>query len=164
MGREIRRVPPNWKHPLKEGEDAEYRSFRGHTYPNFQPKFEESFKEAASNWKKGFNEHKPSKENDFAEYWEFEGNPPDRDWFVDYNDEEPTWFQMYETVSEGTPVTPPFETQQELIDYLCTQGTYWVPTPWNRDSAEKFVSSGYAPSMAVHQSASGTKIITAENM
>jgi hypothetical protein len=41
--------------------------------------------------------------------------PPDHP-----QDKEATWFQAWETVTEGTPVTPPFATTDELVDYLAT--------------------------------------------
>ncbi len=56
----------------------------------------------------------------YPTYEDFWGEPPepnDPTLRPEY-EEEPTWFQVYETVSEGTPVTPPFATEQELSDYL----------------------------------------------
>lgn len=38
-----------------------------------------------------------------GDYWEWESNPPDRESYRPYKDEEGTWYQLYETVSEGTP-------------------------------------------------------------
>jgi hypothetical protein len=69
---------------------------------------------------------------------------------------------MYETVSEGTPVSPVFATNIELVDYLCEHGDFWdqkrrsdkserfgfhMPCdPWTRQNAEAFVNSGFAMS------------------
>jgi len=79
-----------------------------------------------------------------------------------------TWFQAYETVSEGTPVTPPFATQEELIDYLATRGDFWDQHrgegPWPRENARKFVlGSGWAPSMIVTTGPAGVDIKTARD-
>ena len=73
-----------------------------------------------------------------------------------------TWWQVYETVSEGTPVTPPFETREELVEYLVANGDFWdqkrrtegrssMPCePWPRKQAESFVfGSGWSPSLVV---------------
>ena len=73
-----------------------------------------------------------------------------------------TWWQVYETVSEGTPVTPPFETQEELVEYLVANGDFWDQSrrakggssmpcgPWPREQAKKFVlGRGWAPSLIV---------------
>jgi hypothetical protein len=92
------------------------------------------------------------------------GGPRRRD-YMDFKGVEPTWYQVYETVSEGTPVTPPFETREELVEYLVENGDFWdqkrraegprggfqMPcAPWSRKSAESFVmGSGGAPSMVV---------------
>jgi hypothetical protein len=74
--------------------------------------------------------------------------------------QEMTWYQVYETVSEGTPVTPPFETQSELVEYLVANGDFWDQrcrkegssimecAPWSRKQAEAFVyGPGWAPSL-----------------
>lgn len=73
--------------------------------------------------------------------------------------EEPTHYQVYETVSEGTPVTPHFATKAELIDYLVEHGDAWdelrtkegrqASAGWNRDAATDFVEREWAPSMII---------------
>jgi hypothetical protein len=71
----------------------------------------------------------------------------------------PTWFQVYETVSEGTPVTPPFATKEELVDYLVANGDFWDQHRgdggWSRENAEAFVGAGFAMSLVVN-TATGT--------
>lgn len=54
-------------------------------------------------------------------YWEYEP-PPDPDRHRPAFGAEATWYQVYETVTEGTPVTPPFETLAELVDWLVEKG------------------------------------------
>lgn len=49
---------------------------------------------------------------------------------------------LYETVSEGTPVTPVFATAAELIDHLATVGQDWDQVPLRRASAEAIVNRG----------------------
>lgn len=67
--------------------------------------------------------------------------------------EQPTWYQVYETVSDGTPVTPPFATTQELIEYLVQYGDFWDQHRgdggWIRAYAERFVESEWSPSLVV---------------
>ena len=97
-------------------------------------------------WEKG--EH-PSQNED--NYWDYEGSPPEPEFYrPKWKKEEMTWFQMYETVSEGTPVTPPFATKAELVDYLVENGDFWDKIRghggWQRANAEKFVESGWSPS------------------
>lgn len=49
---------------------------------------------------------------------------------------------LYETVSEGTPVTPVFKTAEELIDHLSTVGQDGDQVPMRRASAEAIVGQG----------------------
>jgi hypothetical protein len=49
---------------------------------------------------------------------------------------------LYETVSEGTPVTPSFATAEELIDHLATVGQDWDQQPMRRSAAAHLVRSG----------------------
>lgn len=60
---------------------------------------------------------------------------------------EGEWWQVWETVSEGSPVTPAFETPEELIDYLVENGDGgYGPAP-SREAASRFVlGSGWVPS------------------
>ena len=160
MGREIRRVPPNWEHPKDE---------RG----NYLPMHDKDFETAASEWIEEFNqweagthEHQrayPKECADCQHYWQWAGDPPDEELYRPKFEVEPTWYQMYETVSEGTPVTPPFETKEELTDYLVDHGTFWDQSRgeggWSRVAAEQFVKNEWAPSMVVTQG----KIFTARD-
>lgn len=130
MGREIRRVPPNWEHPRWTEEDArytahvgEYRSCHDETYADAA----EAWMNACLEWEAGRH---PDRERVDKEclpryFWEWEGPPPDPESYRPAFTAEPTWFQLYETVSEGSPVTPPFETEAKLIKYLSTKGDFW---------------------------------------
>ena len=65
-------------------------------------------------------------------------------------EQEKTRLTMYETVSEGTPVTPPFATKEELVNYLVEHGDFWDQHRghggWSRENAEHFVQAEWAPS------------------
>lgn len=143
MGREIRRVPPNWKHP--QDEKGDYISMYDHDYESKAEEWIENFKL----WENG--EHPAQERNkDIKYFWEWE-NPPDEETCRPRFCGDPTWYQVYETVSEGTPVTPPFETKDELIDYLVENGDFWDQKRgdggWSRKAAEQFVENEWAPSM-----------------
>lgn len=158
MGREIRRVPPNWEHPKDENfNDGRY-----------QPMHETSFEKRKNEWIAEFlaweNKTHSSYDPEYT-YWEWSGNPPDRTYYVPYKPEEATWFQVYETVSEGTPVSPPFETEEELIKYLATYGDFWDQKrgagPWNIESAAQFVKGdGWRPTGVI----TGGKFYKARDM
>jgi hypothetical protein len=165
MGREIRMVPPNWQHP--ETEDAYGRT-------RLQPMFDSNYASAKAEWLSELAKweagERPSHfdaseyPSDYS-YWEWESNPPSRAYYRPWADDDATWFQLWETVSEGTPVSPPFATRQELADYLAENGDFWdqkrclepgwerlfggVPgkSGWGKQRAEAFVNVGWAPSM-----------------
>ncbi len=155
MGREIRRVPAGWFHPEQE---CKHRP--GCRYPINAPglcfiPLRKDFKEASDQWVAGFMAHRHTAEPRDPEYfWEYEGPPPEREDFVDYEGSPATWFQVYETVSEGTPVTPSFATQDQLIDYLVKHGDSWRwrqgTGGYTRAQAEKFVkTTEWVPSMTM---------------
>jgi len=162
MGREIRRVPPHWEHP---------KEYRRHGY-DYKPLFDRDYNEESAEWLEGCilwaKGEDPSQKDgselakDCKYYWEWAGPPPSKDDYVPYDPGDKslcTWWQCYETVSEGTPVSPPFATPEELIDYLATQGDFWEQRrakdglrdvqPCSRESVERFVKGGWAPSMVV---------------
>lgn len=150
MGREIRRVPANWQHPT-------YRTMRAR--PGFygeietlKPLFDRDFAKEAAEWdaeKAAWDRGERPDSFDAARYGaisfeDWHGERPDSEWYVNYdvNGDLP-WWQMYETVSEGTPVTPAFATPEELIDFLATTGEQYEngegSGPWERERAEQFV-------------------------
>lgn len=152
MGREIRRVPANWQHPTVKPENDPYR------HGGYQPMYDRTFAEAAADWKAEFAKWEAGERPSYCEgddrnleYWEWDSTPPVRDYYRPWSDEEATWFQCWETVSEGTPVSPPFATQEELIEYLATKGDFWDQKrgdpAWGRQAAERFVRAGWAPSI-----------------
>ena len=161
MGREIRKVPANWDHPKTHDMLGRER---------LQPMFDETFADAAAEWKADFAKWEAGERPDHwdgkeYEYWEWNTTPPDRAYYRPWSDDDAVWFQVWETVSEGTPVSPPFATEQELVDYLAEHGdfwdqkrckdpdwtTLWGGTPgvsgWGREQAERFVKASWAPSM-----------------
>ncbi len=166
MGREIRMVPPNWEHPRQRCEHSPWAGgcddAKAHGGQCFKPLYDRTFEVEAKDWKEEFAAWERGERPDYCgeeskndEFWEYHGSPPDRE---DYRPSWPegtaTWFQVYETVSEGTPVTPPFATREELVEYLVSHGDYW--SQWrgeggcSRKAAEAFVKEdGWVPSLMV---------------
>ena len=164
MGREIRRVPPNWEHPKQ----SKYNPLTRQEEESYHPQFDEAYLYAFDEWlkehvlwEKGEHPDQQDKDTQLPRYYaEWNGNPPDVDYYrPDWKPEEMTWWQVYETVSEGTPVTPPFETREELVEYLVANGDFWDQSrrkegrssmpcgPWSRQQAVAFVfGPGWAPS------------------
>lgn len=112
MGREIRRVPKDWKHPEQKN-------------GNFKPLFGDQ---------------------------------------MQCKREDSTCYQIYETVTNGTPVSPVFETKEEMIEWMVSpidmksRYTYLSSNDGHvtsmqgatREVAEAFVKSEWAPSIVIN--------------
>jgi hypothetical protein len=143
MGREIRRVPADWEHP----KNAQGRC---------QPMFDESFRGACERWKRRYADWEADKRPDYfdasvheedLQFWEWAGGPPDRKYYrPDWAEESRTHFQFYETVSEGTPLSPPMESEESLAAWLAENN----PSARGRKLSYRewlaMVKQGYAPS------------------
>lgn len=80
-------------------------------------------------------------------YSEYAGETTPETYFPDWDvpEDELGWC-LYETVTEGTPVTPVFASPEELIEHLATVGQDWDQKPLRRSSAEALVHAGWMPS------------------
>lgn len=123
----LRKVPVSWEHP-KNNEGNYIPLFDG-SYAEYSKRFEER-KEM---WNKGFKEDfdivdkkmvekyvpkEPENESITFEEWDGEKRLPE-DYRPDWPVEEQTHFQMYEDVTEGTPVSPVCEKVEDLALWLC---------------------------------------------
>ncbi len=112
MGREIRRVPPDWVHP-QDGKGG------------FEPLFNKTF--------------------DDRDDPEWDDQP---EWYRPAFESEPTHYQLYETVTEGTPMSPVFETKEELGKWMMAN-----PDPvWgqrSRAAVDVFLEEEWSISMMV---------------
>jgi hypothetical protein len=109
MGREVRRVPADWHHPNNE-------SWTGRE--GFKPLHDGDRYQGDHD---GFIE-KLTVEGLQAAI-DYYGQAPDQnDYMPQWRPEERTHFMMYETTSEGTPISPAFETPEELARWLADTG------------------------------------------
>jgi len=93
MSREMRRVPKDWKHPKNENGRFEplLNGWPGYTIDEWQ--------------------------RDVAEYGEDDVGPrpsSETHMLLDVPSDQRTHFQMYQTTSEGTPISPVMETPEEV--------------------------------------------------
>ncbi len=153
MGREIRRVPANWQHPTYEN------PYRGTV---LKPLLGRHFATEAAEWDAAKEAWDRGERPDYfnaardgdCSFEEWCGERPEAEWYVPYDPgAEQPWWQMYETVSEGTPVTPAFATAEELIDWLATVGESYDDGTgsgaWSAERARAFVlDEQWAPSFA----------------
>jgi hypothetical protein len=90
MGRKIRMVPQNWEHP--KSVDRYGRDF-------LQPMYDQSFADAAAEWKDKFLKWEAGERPDYFEdrpegyeFWEWDVQPPSREYYRPWKDEDATWF------------------------------------------------------------------------
>lgn len=141
MGREVRRVPLDWQHPTDE---------RG----RYQPLYDNDYDTAAREWldelmawEVGTHPDRQKAEEQYGAryFWDWHGDPPDKDSYREraWTAEEATGYQFYETVSDGTPLSPVFATQEELVAWLVTNKGY------SERAVRLFVERGWAPLMII---------------
>lgn len=146
MGREVRRVPADWVHPRQDDPRK------------YQPLYDASYKEAAREWKEEFlaweaghnaSMDRPRGPSDTEEYWEYAGNPPDPTYYrPEWTDEVRTHFQMYESTSEGTPISPVMETPEELARWLVEHNApAFAGVTADYEAWLRVAQGGYAPSL-----------------
>jgi hypothetical protein len=162
MGREIRRVPPDWEHPVYTADTAPRRDWIGHHIPLY----DRSYREAAEEWMAGYQAWQNHTHRDWEKFhdrypyfWDWD-SPPNQEHYreEEWTPEEATAYQMYETVSEGTPVSPVFETTDQLWAWLVNEKGY------SHAAADAFIRDGWAPSMVVFNPGDGTPPRIGENL
>lgn len=100
MSREVRMVPENWKHPKLSGSNT------------FIP-LRDNFREAVVNYEQAERDH------GIKYVMECLGKLNVEDFMLPYcDDSERTQYMMYESASEGTPISPAFNTPEELARWL----------------------------------------------
>jgi hypothetical protein len=147
MSRKIRRVPKDWSHPKRENGtyeplNSDYVGILDY-YKKDVEQFINTMTEVIEKGSVKIYDKEFTSENELYEYLTEDGqiNTPD------INDYMPTgeWYQLYEEVSEGTPLSPPFATKEELINWL-TENEDFNGNVRTKEAAEFMVNQGYMPS------------------
>jgi hypothetical protein len=128
MSREVRMVPPNWQHP------TEWRkNWSGKAVLQFRPLFGGDYAarvarwdEKATQWEKGFVDDwkggwRPKTDDEMTggSYAECNGERPlEEDYMPIFEPGSATHLMMYETTTEGSPISPAFATPEELAQWL----------------------------------------------
>jgi len=132
MGREVRRVPKDWVHPMNESGSYYKPLLEGYT------RRANLFMEMANT--KGLQEA--------VDYF---GGAPDKERHMpEWPAEECTHLMMYENTSEGTPISPAFLTPEELAQWLADTGASSfgsMTAPY--EQWLRTCRSGWAPSAVV---------------
>jgi len=166
MGREIRRVPLDWEHPTRECPHSPWAGGCDHAKKNngqcYKPLFDNDYHTAARKWIDAFDlwrqgEH-PDQVDYCTYYWEW-SSPPDEELHREHawTPEEASAYQIYETVSEGTPVSPVFATLDSMVEWLVKEG-------YSPLAAKRFAESGWAPSMMMLNPGDGTHGVLANDI
>ena len=130
MSRTIRRVPLDWQHPKNKS-------------GNYAPLFDQDYESAVKEWKEEYQSWENGTHEDHRddyEYWEWNGNPPDPDSYRPKFESDPVGYQVYEDVSEGTPMSPVFESLEDMKAWLLSEG-------YSVHATDMFIETGWAPSM-----------------
>lgn len=123
MGREVRRVTASWQHP-KNAAGWYVPLHDGCTYWNDL----KSWDEESALWAQGLrrdygDDSKTVPHGEGVPFSEWNGERPDKaDYMPVWTDAEADHLMMYESVSEGTPVSPAFKTPEELAHWLADNG------------------------------------------
>lgn len=120
MGREVRMVPPDWRHPLMS--ETPYSDGS----PRFQPMYKQSYASALKEWEdekaaweRGEFPPYADEEDQKLSFEEWHGSAPDPNYYMpDFPDGSCTHYQMYETCSEGTPISPVMDSPESLALWL----------------------------------------------
>ncbi|RPD42964.1 hypothetical protein [Chitinophaga barathri] len=137
MGREVRKVAKGWEHPRDE---------RGRYHPMFAEPYIDVLQEWQQNnalWEKGIHPDQQQYRGAAAckTYADWNGPAPDPSYYNQHKwtEKEACCFQYYETVTEGTPLSPVFDSLADLSDWLIKNEGY------TRAYAEEFCRTGWAP-------------------
>ncbi len=123
MGREVRRVPEGWEHPRDE--EGRYVPLLGGDFSADEKEWEAGL----SLWCRGLRDDYEGGQEPHGERRDIygwvawnDGSPRREDYMPAWLPEQRTHFMMYETTSEGTPISPAFATPEELARWLADNG------------------------------------------
>lgn len=116
MASELRRVHKDWQHPKKDGEYV--RLFGGSWSANAR-----RWDARKARWDAGERPDYAGPEHTTLSYEDWDGARPFVDEYMpDWPMAERTHFQLYECVTEGTPVSPVFDSVEAMIRWHADQG------------------------------------------
>jgi len=163
MSREVRRVPATWQHPR---EDGRYKHlFEGD--PNLKQEIEEWHRDNEL-WKLGKHPDQVRRATTGLSFEDWSGGPPDPRYYMPcWPDAEKTHYQMYETTSEGSPLSPPMESPEALARWLVDNraSAFGNETATYEDWLDMIRGPGWAPTaMQIGgELQSGVKAMAKEN-
>jgi hypothetical protein len=166
MGRTIRMVPGDWKHPVND-----------HGY--FIPLLDGPFSKRLAEWELGNEKWSQGFSDDYSGGWrkkdekyksmsfeEWNGKKPiPEDYMPEWKPEEKTHLMMYEDTTEGTPISPSFATPEELAKWLFdNKASSFGDRTASYEEWLAVCKSGWAPSAVISKNGlvSGVEFIGGE--
>jgi hypothetical protein len=139
MGREVRRVPPDWQHPTDESSGRHKPLYYG-AGGRFERQASDWLK-AANEWDAGTHPGR-ARHPELLFYQDYYGGPPEAEDYmlVGVSDEACTHYQLYENTSEGTPCGPPFLTLDEVAEHAAEHATTFASLKADKATWLKIVS------------------------
>ncbi len=161
MGREVRMVPANWQHP-KYPEDH----YETHRRGKYIPMYERPYAIEAAEWDEHWQKWQEGLCRDYGDgekwkpiepkyagmrYTEYAGDRPSPDDYMpDWSADQRTHYMMYEDTSEGTPISPAFETPEELARWLVdNNASAFGGQGASYEGWLRVAKGGFAPSMVI---------------
>ncbi len=160
MSREVRMVPKDWQHPVQFVKDWRNGgmkiAFKSLHDSDFSASAAEWDEEAAK-WDAGLTRDyvgdgwKPKEAEHAGSYAEWAGERPDpADYMPVFAEGTATHLMMYETTSEGTPISPVFATPEELARWLTdNEASAFGGQTATYEGWLRVARGGYAPSAVV---------------
>ena len=139
MSREVRRVPKDWQHPTYD--NGRFIAL----HENYESDVK-SWDDEFAKWNSGIFPEYASDENKKLTYSEWNGERPKKDDYMPtFVEEDAKHLQMYETCSEGTPISPVFKTPEELAEWLFeNQASAFGSQTASYESWLRVANGGYA--------------------
>jgi hypothetical protein len=137
MSREVRRVPPDWQHPKQEKWNYQI----GDTEMRYVP-LHDGYESVLAEFADSIRTHGLKAAIEY-----FAGGPLQDDYMPDWPEAERTHYQMYESTSEGTPISPVFPTPELLAQWLVdNNASAFATNTASYESWLRVANGGYAPS------------------
>lgn len=142
MSREVRMVPKGWEHP--SGIDGRFVALYSGSYESDRAEWEKE----KLKWDSGDYPDWAADEDNNLSYEEWECSAPDKeDYMPEFPAGDATQFMMYETTTEGTPISPSFDTPEELAKWLVdNKASAFGKSEGSYDGWLRVANGGYAPS------------------
>lgn len=153
MGREVRMVPQGWEHPRDSS--GRYRPLHeGGNLAALQKEWDEDkaqwLQGKQRDWSSdGYKDKGPAYADMSFDEWDGP-RPSAADYMPEWEESELTHLMMYENTSEGSPISPAFETPEELARWLADNGaSAFAGMTATHDEWLSVARSGYAPSACI---------------